>query len=341
MDGPRATLAAVAEAAGVSVPTASKVLNGRTDVAAETRARVEKVVARLGYRKPAAARRRPRKAVTMLDLVINELDSSWAVEILSGTEKVAQEAGMSIALTAVHSNSTLTRKWLDSLALRGCRGAILVLSDLSGYQRAELARQEIPFVVVDAVGQPDESVPSVGATNWHGGFAATQHLIEHGHRRIAVIGGPQQLMCTRARIAGYRAALDTAGLPLHPPYVRYGDFRHQQGYEQTRELLKLPDPPTAIFAGSDLQALGAYQAMHESRLRVPDDVSIVGFDDLPFAPWTAPPLTTVRQPLQEMGALAARMLLSLIRGEPLGARRAELATNLIVRGSTGPAHCGH
>ncbi|MFD9741256.1 LacI family DNA-binding transcriptional regulator [Umezawaea sp. NPDC059074] len=333
----RTTLAHIAELAGVSVPTVSKALNGHRDVSARTREQIERIVVEQGYVRPVKTKPKPRRSTAaLLDLVINELDSSWATEILTGTEEVAREHGMHLVLTAVHADPTPGKGWLESLAARGSRGVILVLSDLSTRQRTELDRLSIPYVLVDAVGRPDPAVPSVGATNWHGGYAAVQHLLSLGHKRISVIGGPEQLLCTKARVAGYRNALEVAGLPYDPRLVRYGDFRHEQGYLQTKALLELSTPPTAVFAGSDLQALGAYQALHEHRLRVPDDVSVVGFDDLPFAPWTAPPLTTVRQPLREMGALATRMLLSLIRGEKLAAPRAELATNLIVRGSTAP-----
>ncbi|OKI28636.1 LacI family transcriptional regulator [Saccharothrix sp. CB00851] len=331
------TLARIAELAGVSVPTVSKVLNGHRDVAARTREQVERIVAQQGYERPRKAAPKPRRSrAALLDLVINELDSSWATEILTGTEEVAREHGMHLVLTAVHAAPTPGKGWLESLTTRGTRGVILVLADLSARQRSELHRLSIPFVIVDALGRQDPTAHSVGATNWHGGYSAVQHLISLGHRRIAVIGGPEQMMCTKARVAGYRDALEVAGIPHDPRLVRYGDFRHEQGYRQTKALLDLPTPPTGIFAGSDLQALGAYQALHEHHLRVPDDVSVVGFDDLPFAPWTAPPLTTVRQPLRDMGAMATRMLISLIRGEKLTAPRAELATNLVVRGSTAP-----
>jgi LacI family xylobiose transport system transcriptional regulator len=145
------------------------------------------------------------------------------------------------------------------------------------------------------------------------------------------------MMCSRARLDGYRAALDTAGLPVDPALVRTGDFHHETGYRAGLELLKLPDRPTAVFAGNDLQALGLYEAARELGLRVPEDLSIVGFDDLPVARWVGPPLTTVRQPLTEMAEAAARLVLDLGRSErPSTATRVELATSLVVRSSTAP-----
>jgi LacI family transcriptional regulator len=179
-------------------------------------------------------------------------------------------------------------------------------------------------------------VPSVGATNWAGGLAATEHLLSLGHRRIGAIAGPGDYLCSRARADGYRSALERAGIRFDPALVRNGDFRHEGGFLRGSELLDLPDPPSAIFAGSDQQAFGLYESARQRGLRVPQDLSVVGFDDLPVARWVSPPLTTVRQPLAEMGRAAAEMLGDLIDGRPLRANRVELSTELIVRESAAP-----
>src|SRR5690606_24496023 len=163
----------------------------------------------------------------------------------------------------------------------------------------------------------------------------TRHLVDLGHRRIAAISGPQRMLCSRARVDGYRAALETAGLPVDLDLLRTGDFHHDAGYRLGKELLSLPDRPTAVFAGNDLQALGLYEAARELGLRIPEDLSVVGFDDLPVARWVGPPLTTVRQPLTEMAEAAARLVLDLGRAdEAPAATRVELATSLVVRSST-------
>ncbi|TQK50170.1 LacI family transcriptional regulator [Streptomyces sp. SLBN-118] len=329
----RPTLARIAELAGVSVPTVSKVLNGYRDVSVRTQERVERIIAQEGYVRPS----KPRDgAGALLDLVINDLDSAWAAEILTGAEEVAREHRMHLVLRAVHTDAPPALGWLEALGARGSRGVILVLSDLTAVQRRELRRMSIPFVVVDAVGGADPPANSVTVTNRHGGFSAAQHLISLGHSRIAVIGGPEHLSCTRERVAGYRDALKVAGLRCDPRLIRYGPFRHEEGYRQACALLELPTPPTGIVAGNDVQALGAYQALKEHRLRVPSDVSVVGFDDVHFTPWTSPPLTSVRQPLRDMGALATRMLVTLVNGGQPPVARIELATNLVVRESTGP-----
>ena len=166
------------------------------------------------------------------------------------------------------------------------------------------------------------------------GLNATRHLIDLGHTRIGMIGGPSRMMCSRARLDGYRAALETAGLPVDPKLVREGDFHHEAGYSAGRDLLSLSERPTAIFAGNDLQALGLYEAARELGLGIPDDLSVVGFDDLPMARWVGPPLTTVRQPLVAMAETAARLALRLGRGERLSSTRVDLATSLVIRHST-------
>ncbi|XVV15205.1 LacI family DNA-binding transcriptional regulator [Actinoplanes sp. CA-131856] len=333
MAGGRPTLQQIAAEANVAVSTVSKVLNGHTDVSAKTRRAVERLLAERGYQRPRSARRTGRRT-DLIDMVINQLDSVWGLSILTGVEEVVEEAGLSLVVSSVHNRQSLTRRWLESLLARGSEGAILVLSEITDRQRADLERRNLPFVVVDGVSQPPPDIPSIGATNFAGGYAATEHLIGLGHRRIAAIGGPEQLQCTRARIAGYRAALETAGLPTERQMVRYSNFQYEGGLAAARELLSSPTPPTAVFAGSDQQATGVYEAVRQAGLAIPHDISVVGFDDLNFAEWTAPPMTTVRQPLHEMGVAAARTVLRLVNGERLESTRIELATRLIVRQST-------
>lgn len=322
----RVTIADIADAAGVSVPTVSKVVNGRADVAPTTRERVERVLAEQGYRRrtPAATGR-----AELLDVVFNELESPWAMEIIKGVEEVAREHGLGVVLSAQEGPGALGRSWVDAVAARRSAGLILVVSELTAEQVARLNARGIPFVVVDPAGEPAPDVPSVGATNWNGGLAATRHLLELGHRRIGMIGGPAGMLCSRARVDGYRAALDTAGVPVDPDLIRWGTFHVEAGYEHGHALLSLPEPPTAIFAGSDLQAFGVYEAARVLGVEIPGQLSVIGFDDLPMARWVGPPLTTIRQPLTEMAATAARLVLGL--GEE---QRIELATTLVVRQST-------
>jgi LacI family xylobiose transport system transcriptional regulator len=332
-----ATLAEIAREAGVSAPTVSKVLNGRADVAPATRSRVEDLLRAHGYRR----RRAESGRSPLIDLVFHELESAWAMEVIRGVENVARDAGLSVVLSESAGRLTPGRTWADQVAARRPHGVVLVLSGLDESQRALLTSRSIPFVVMDPAGDPGADVPSIGATNWQGGLAATRHLIDLGHTRIGAISGPERMMCSRARVDGYRAALETAGLPVDPALIRTGDFHHETGYRLGRELLRLPERPTAVFAGNDLQALGLYEAARELGLRIPEDLSVVGFDDLPVARWVGPPLTTVRQPLTEMAEAAARLVLELGRGDEAPvATRVELATSLVVRASTGAPVAG-
>ena len=322
----RVTIAHIADAAGVSVPTVSKVVNGRSDVAPETRERVERMLREYGYQRPEPAR---ETRAPLLDVVFNELESPWAMEIIKGVEEVARENDLGVVLSAQEGPGALGRTWVDAVAARRSAGLILVVSELSAEQIARLTARRIPFVVVDPAGEPATGVPSVGATNWNGGLAATRHLLELGHTRIGMIGGPADMLCSRARVDGYRAALETAGLTVDPELIHWGTFHVEAGFDHGTALLQLADPPTAIFAGSDLQAFGVYEAARVLGVEIPAQLSVIGFDDLPMARWVGPPLTTIRQPLTEMAATAARLVLG--QGED---QRVELATTLVVRQST-------
>jgi DNA-binding LacI/PurR family transcriptional regulator len=215
-------------------------------------------------------------------------------------------------------------------------GAILVFSDLDADQRAQLEARQIPFVVVDPVGDVAGDVPAIGSANWNGGRMATQHLTGLGHRRIAVIGGPADVLCSRQRVDGYTDALRSSGLAVDPELIRVGDFGVSGGYREAVALLRLKDRPTAIFAGSDMQAIGVYQAARELGLEIPRDLSVVGYDDLPVAQWVGPTLTTVHQPLRRMAELATRLVLDLARGITPAATRLDLAVEMRVRASSGP-----
>jgi LacI family transcriptional regulator len=332
-DRRRATLAEIAAEAGVSLPTVSKVVNGRADVAATTRARIEQLLGERRYRHPGI---RSGRHAGLIDVVFNGLDSPWAVEILRGVEEWCSARGVAVAVSAVRHGSARPASWTSALASHDTEGILLVTSELTTRQLRQLREEDIPLVVIDPVNLPEPDLPGVGATNWAGGIAATDHLIGCGHTRIAAIGGPESYLCSRARIDGYRSALERASLKYDPALVRHGDFHYEGGFSRADSLLDLADPPTAIFTGNDQQALGVYEAARQRGLRVPQDLSVVGFDDLPMSRWSSPPLTTVRQPLAEMGRTAAEMLGTLAEGLTLPSRRMELATELIVRGSTAP-----
>lgn len=324
----RVTIAQVAAAAGVSIPTVSKVLNGRSDVAAKTRARIERKLNECGYSPQA---RKARRA-GVIDLVFTEL-SEWATEIVRGAEEAALALGSRIAVSAVRGDAA-EHNWWNSLSSSRTDGVVLVLAEIAPAHRDRLAALEVPMVVIEPVSDPDPRIPSIGVANWAGGLRATEHLLELGHRRIGMITGRPSVQCSQARLDGYRTALQRVGIALDPALVAVGDFHYESALASASAMLEMPDRPTAIFAASDLQAMGVYEAARQHRLRLPEDLSVIGFDDVPMAAFASPPLTTMRQPLDEMASLAVRSLLA-----PGGAgvsERVELATSLIVRASTAP-----
>jgi DNA-binding LacI/PurR family transcriptional regulator len=326
-----ATIAFIASEVGVSITTVSKVLNGRADVAPQTRARVEASLERHRYRR----RTKQQPAVAgHIDLVFHELDSVWALEIIRGTEAVTAAAKVDVVVSQLGGEHRPPRQWADDVLARNPLGVLLVLCNLTQHQRHQLQRQRIPFVVLDSDSATAASVPTVGSNNWNGGLLATRHLLELGHRRIAVISGPEDVLCSRARVAGFRSAHDEAGIPVYPDRVRYGNFAGHTGYEHAMDLLTRADRPTAIFAGSDMQAMGVLRAARQLGLDVPTELSVVGYDNLPMAEWLGPPLTTVDQHVRDMAGTATRMLLDLAGGVELPTTRIDLVTQLIVREST-------
>ncbi len=332
----RSTIAEIAAKAGVSIPTVSRVLNNRPDVSAATRERVEQVIKESGFIR-SRVKNVLKASSGIIDMLIPDLTTLYPVEIVRGVEEVLERTELRLALSLTHNTLESEERWLSKVIDGSTDGAILVLAHGQSKRLDMLRHHKIPFVVVDHRGELGPDVPSVGATNWLGGRLATEHLLSLGHRRIAIISGDASLRCSRDRIAGYRAALEDAGVAIDAELIRPGAFIQQTGYEQTCALLDLAEPPTAIFAGSDTQAMGVYAALRARGLSLPGDMSVVGFDDVPLASIVTPALTTVRQPLAEMGRVATTMLLRLIAEEPLDSRRVELTTTLIVRESTAPA----
>lgn len=325
------TIAVIAESAGVSVPTVSKVINGRPGVSADTRARVEQAIGEHGYRRPSAATR-----TKIMELVFRELESVWAVEIIRGVERAARKNRAQVLISDFGLHDAYQPDWLQQPPAHR-PSCVISVAQLSAEERAQLTARGVPFVVFDPTTELPRDVPFVGATNWTGGQSATRHLVELGHRRIAMICGPAHILFCRARLAGYRSALEAVGLPVAADLVIHTNYlTRDEGYAAARALLALDPRPTAIFASNDLQAIGAYQAAHEAGLRIPEDLSVVGFDDLPIAAWIDPPLTTVHQPLAEMAATATEIALAIDRREQKFQVGVELATSLIVRASTRP-----
>ena len=243
-NGRNVTIAMIARLAGVSVPTVSRVINGRSDVAPDTRERVEALLNRHGYRRRSPSR---RTDAALIDLVFNDLDSPWAVEIIRGVEDVGQTSGVGTVVSAIHWRISSAKQWLDNMRTRSTEGIIFVTSMVNPPLQAELRRLHLPVVIIDPAGVDPQESPTIGATNWAGSLSANQYLISLGHRRIGFIAGPPHLMCSRARMDGYRAALGAAGIPIDAALIRPGNFYHEAGFTAGTNCWPCPTrrPPSA------------------------------------------------------------------------------------------------
>lgn len=328
----RVTLTTVAEAAGVSVPTVSKVVNGRSDVAPDTRARIQQLLAEHGYaaRTPAGA-----TAAPTFVMAFDAMRTPNNLEMIRGAAEAASAAGAHVVVEIV-PDAARGGVWAERTAEAQHRGVVLVTTRMTRDLHRAFARVGVPVVLIDPVDFPHLDVPSVGATNFNGGLEATEHLLSLGHRRVGFLQGPPDALVSVARLHGYQAMLSRAGLTPDPSLIRSGEFTFEAGLEAGTALLSVPRRPTAFFASNDLQALGIIEAARLRGVRVPDDLSVVGFDDMAPARWSSPPLTSVRQPFAEMGRVAVQNLMILVQGGALAAPRVELATHLVVRASTAP-----
>lgn len=327
----RVTIADVARAAGVSVPTVSKVINDRYGVAASTSQRVLEVVAELGYESSLVARSLRSQRTNVIGILVAEFES-FSAELLKGVSSAAAGTGYELlaysGLAADTRQSGWERRSLSRLAGTLIDGAIIVTPTML------VPTTSIPVVSIDphtGLGGPS----TIDSDNAGGARVATRHLVDLGHRRIAHIRGRGDLASAQLREAGYRQTLEECGIAFDPGLVREGGYQAALTATVARDLLTEPERPTAVFAANDTSALGVLEVAHELGLRVPEDLSVIGFDDIPEAASSNPPLTTMAQPLHEMGAQALRMLIDLLHGHDVPGH-VQLSAQLVVRSSTGP-----
>ena len=332
---PRTLIWDVAKEAGVSIATVSRALNGKTDVATATRERVWRIAQERGY--ISTQRARSLAGRHMIGLTVPQVRSLYFTELMQGALEALETYDASLIVCPTAHQSDREKSLLQRLLRDGADGALLILPSESDVELLRLQQRGYPFVIVDPTFPLSERLLVVAATNMAGARQATEHLCSLRHRRIGAITGPPTWCASIDRLAGYHAVLTGAGLPIDPALTIAADFTIESGLQAARRLLALPEPPTAIFAFNDEMAVGTLRAAEEQGLSVPADLSIVGFDDAMFAAYTTPPLTSVRQPLRELGRAGADLLFRQLRGQAIEARRIELSTRLIVRGSTGPA----
>ena len=330
----RPTIYTVAKKAGVSIATVSRVLNGTARVSEQTRTRVHHAMDELGYQPNASARGLAANTTSTIALVFPKLSGPFFSELIRGAEIAASESGSNLLIYGASGETLGADNQTLGMLTTKADGLILASSGVSRCYLRDLQRQNLPVVVLGE--EPsDTPVDSIQPDNVGGAEEIVSHLIEHGYRRIAMIRGPETRTHASDREYGYRKALQDHGLPCCSELLIAGAFSENSGYTGMQHLLQQNPIPDAVFAASDQIAIGALAAIHESGLRVPEDIALVGFDDIETARYTHPPLTTVHQDMLGQGQLAVHMLLDRINGAESAIETKILPATLVIRRSCG------
>jgi|SRR5579862_1449 len=331
------TVRDIAKIAGVSIATVSRVLNDRSDVSPATRQIVLDVVEQHQFRRGHSARGLPRSRTRLVAVTVPLVEGTYFAAILGGISDALDDAGIKLLLLPTRSDRSRPLPLRMRLRPGTAEGAVLMLPPEPLEELMELQKAGVPITVIDPRVPIIDGIPCVAATNAAGAGAATEHLLQLGHRSIGIITGPPGWAATEERRQGHYASLARAGLTPQQHLTEVGDWQIPGGKLAAAHLLDRPDRPTAIFAFNDEMAIGAMHAARDRGLNIPKDLSVIGFDGVERGELLSPQLTTVRQPLAEMGRTAVDLLLRLLERKPLEALRVELATRLIERQSTGPA----
>lgn len=324
----------IARWAGVSHSTVSRALRNSSLVTHKTTERIQQIARESGYRASAVARGLVTRKTDTIGVVVTTIADPFVSEIVSGIEAAANDHGYSVLLADSYADPEREIKVVQSFAERRVDGIVVTASRVGTLHLQSLSEIRVPIVLVNNQ-RRGEFVHSVMIENVEASRQAVQHLIGLGHHRIAYLGDRFGYQSDTERFTGYREALEEAALPFLPELIVHGDGMPERALEAVKPLLGLPQPPTAVFCYNDMSALGALRAVREKGWSVPGEISLVGFDDLFFAPYTMPTLTTVRQPRRRMGALAMDILLKLMSGED-SASTLRVPAELIVRESTAP-----
>ncbi len=329
----RVTIRDVAAAAGVSYQTVSRVLNEKPDVAEQTRRHIKQIMHELGYQPSAVARSLALRRTHTLGVVTSDFSDWFFTQVIVGAEMEAHRAGYSLLLSNTERNLDQP-KYVRLFGERRVDGMLFIRANAYGdsQQMIALSEQGLP-VVTTAYDRQATSAPIgiVIVDNVKGGYMATHRLIETGHRRIAMIGGPSTWESVKDRMLGYQRALEEAGIEFDPTLIEYGDWNYESGYQAMRQLLARTTNLTALFAQNDRMALGAMRALREAGREIPDDVAVVGFDDIPIAAYSTPPLTTIRQPIIQVGQTAVQLLIQMIESSVQERKEVVFEPKLIVR----------
>jgi LacI family transcriptional regulator len=329
------TIREVAEKAGASVTTVSHVINHTRFVSDGVRQRVLAAMEELNYRPNALARSLRKGKTYTLGLILPDSSNPFFAEVGNSIEDAAFKLGYNLILCNTEGDPQKERLYVDVLFKKQVDGIIFMAAGDQIGSLNFLRSQQMPVVLVDR-DLPNVNADAILTDNQQGGYLATRYLIDLGHLRIACITGPSNLTPSAERLTGYRRALEEAGLPFEAALVLRGDYHPASGLQAATALLALPAPPTAVFACNDLMALGVLRAAAKAGRRVPDDLAVVGFDDIELACFTNPPLTTIAQSKAEIGTQAANLLAERIEAKTGPTRRLIVPTQLVIRESTQP-----
>jgi len=326
------TIHDVAQAAGVSASTVSRVLNDKDDVSLETYQRVQQIIDELGYTSSLAARGMRSRHTNVIGLVMPDVASPYSVAVMQGVNDAIAQLDYDLLVYTngdFHKYGTAVQEQhYVALLNGGITDGVIVVTPV-----ATIFSTDAPVVAIDPNNESPEC-PGIISTNCVGALQAMNHLLGLGHKRIGHITGRRDLVSAMRRLKGYRDALTAAGIPIDDDLIQCGDYTSETAQICTQNMLKMENPPTAIFAANDMSATGVYQAIQGAGLRIPDDISVVGFDNLPDVIFLDPPLTTVNQNVAEMGRIAVEMIVKLIGGEPLENNLHKIHTQLVIRDST-------
>jgi LacI family transcriptional regulator len=326
------TIKDVAERARVSTATVSRVISGSGRVSKRLEQRVRNAILTLDYRPNQVARRLRKRNTQIVGVVISDIQNPFFAALVEGIDSILKQNDYLLLLGSSSENPQREQQHLRTFLSEVVSGIIFATTgeDTDIYSRIQ--QEGIPLVAVDR--KPgDFEVDSVQVANEAAASQAIDHLVAEGHQRIGLIAGPSQLSTAMQRLAGYRCGLQAAGLPIDPDLIQGGDFRQPSGYQAMRRLLELPRPPSAVLVSNNLMTLGALQMIHERGLHIPQEIALIGFDDMPWASSLRPALTVIAQPVYEMGVLAAQLLLARIQEPHKRIEQIVLDTELIVRAS--------
>ena len=330
-----ATMKDVAQLAGVSTATVSRALMNPEKVSVSTRKRVETAVLEAGYSPNTLARNLRRNESKTIITIVPDICDPYFAEIIRGIEDAAVENDYLVLLGDSGQQKKRESSFVNLVFTKQADGMLLLGTD-HPFDVSKAEQKNLPPMVMACEFAPELELPTVHIDNLTSAFEAVNYLAQLGHKRIAQISGPTSATLCQFRQQGYQQALRRAGVTMNPAYSTIGDFTFEAGAQAVRQLLALPEQPTAIFCHNDAMAIGAIQEAKKLGLRVPHDLSIVGFDDIQFAQYCDPPLTTISQPRYEIGRQAMLMMLDMLKGNDVQAGSRLLEAKLVVRGSTAP-----